>query len=80
MFLHTYGTDEGIYQVKTIACDRKVNLNLKRNLNVFKGAVIIVIIYQEIVAGFLPFIITVQNSLIKFLRILLQLKTEYGEV
>ena len=60
MFLQTYGTDQGIYQVTTIACEAV--FQFKSNLNVFKGAVIIVIIYQEIFAAFLPFIITVKST------------------
>ena len=58
MFLH--GTDQGIYQVTTIACEAV--FQFKSNLNVFKGAVIIVIIYLEIVAAFLPLFITVKRT------------------
>ena len=44
------------YEVKTIACEAV--FQFKSNLNVFKG---VVIIYQETVAAFTPFITTVKR-------------------
>ena len=48
-------TDDGIYEVRPIAC--KVVFKFKCNLNVFK---VIVIIHQEIVAAFISFITTIK--------------------
>ena len=58
MFIMTCVTDDGIYEVRPIAC--KVVFKFKCNLNVFKG---IVNIYQEIVAAFISFI-----TIVKYIR------------
>ena len=57
MLLHTFVTDDDIYEVKTITYEAV--FQFKSNLNVFKG---LVIIYQEIVAAFIIFITTVKRT------------------